>query len=304
MAGTFAAALAAGTVIAPAHAAPTAPAPSHQRPIYAIAHRVLTTGGVDDALKMGYNALEVDLTAWKAGWYADHDGTLTSRGDTVEPMFKRIAQNRKDGRNVSFVWLDIKNPDFCDSQVPAWKHCSVAHLQSKAREILEPVGIKVLYGFYKTVGGGGWKTITQSLNQNEAVSVSGSYGSVKQQFDEHGKHVPPKQRVADYGLFNIVTGFGDCGDKANKTCNELRRSSLARDAGEFGRTFAWTIAKNQPDHVHGLLADAHVDGMITGFKATHFYYHSHTEQALKSVTDWVGKHPSTHRMATNDDKPW
>ncbi|WP_205413077.1 phospholipase [Austwickia chelonae] len=310
VAGSFAAALAAGAVIAPAHAAspapvaPAAPATSTQRPIYAIAHRVLTTGGVDDALKMGYNALEVDLTAWKDGWYADHDGIPTSKGDTVEPMFKRIAENRKAGKNVSFVWLDIKNPDHCSSGDPKWKHCSVAHLQSKAREILEPAGIKVLYGFYKTVGGGGWKTITSSLNKNEAVAVSGTYGSVKQQFNEHGKNIPPAQRVADYGLFDIRQGFGDCGTKGNKTCNELRRSSQARDEGELGRTFGWTIAKNQDAYVDGLLGKAHVDGMITGFKATHFYSHSHTEQALKSITSWVEKHSSTHRMATNADKPW
>ncbi|MEI5136240.1 hypothetical protein RB199_33535 [Streptomyces libani] len=80
----------------------TAPSTTEQRPTWAIAHRVLTTGGVTTALKNGANALEMDATAWRKGWWADHDGTLTSYGDTMSAMFDQVAKEHDDGRQVSF----------------------------------------------------------------------------------------------------------------------------------------------------------------------------------------------------------
>lgn len=53
-----------------------------------------------------------------------------------------------------------------------------------------------------------------------------------------------------------------------------------------------------------LLGKAHVDGIIAGFKATHFYKHPQSTEAIESITAWVNNHPRTHRMATNEDDPW
>jgi hypothetical protein len=44
------------------------------------------------------------------GWYADNDGTTSSKGDTVEKMFRTAAKERRDGSNIIFVWLGFKLP--------------------------------------------------------------------------------------------------------------------------------------------------------------------------------------------------
>lgn len=130
------------------------PSPEHlsdtaqQRPTWAIAHRVLTRGGVTKALEHGANAIEIDATAWRDGWWADHDGTLTSYGDRMTDMFGQLVEEKRAGRHIAFVWLDIKNPDWCSSSDPKWRHCSVAALRDLARARLQSEGIRVLYGFY------------------------------------------------------------------------------------------------------------------------------------------------------------
>ncbi|MFD7666906.1 phospholipase [Streptomyces sp. NPDC059788] len=297
---------------APADAA-TGPRQDAQRPTYAIAHRVLTADGVDAALRDGANAVEIDATAWKKGWWADHDGTPTSAGDPMQAMLERIAQRRAEGRTVSFVWLDVKNPDYCRGDDAKWRHCSMAALRDLARRTVEKQGVRVLYGFYGTEGGPGWKDVVSGLRPLEGIALSGSSGDVAKTFATHGPTVPKKQRVMDKGLFSISLN-------SRNIVSELRAGSRERDRGELGLTSGWTVGKGDGKHVDKLLAPyaaggADADSLIYGLRAA--CYPDGTSKwrggcgsgtsakaALSTVTGYVARHPDERRMATNSDVPF
>ncbi|MEV2256012.1 phospholipase [Streptomyces sp. NPDC050147] len=309
-----AAALSTGAAMAApgGEASRTASNAAEQRPTWAIAHRVLTTGGVTRALSNGANALEIDATAWRKGWWADHDGTPTSSGDTMSDMFDQVAEEHEGGRHVSFVWLDMKNPDWCDGGDPEWRHCSVAALRDMAREKLESKGIRVLYGFYGTEGGSGWKSLLGDLKPKEAVSFSGGYAQVRDGFAEHGPNVPGDQRVMDNGLFNMALKFG--GIK-----KELEAARVARDAGDLAQTVGWTVGKGDGERAATLLdsadGSAAVDSLIYGNRMSCYpdgvngpkgcgTDDSAVRESLSYITDYVKAHPDARRMATPEDIPF
>ncbi|NGO72196.1 phospholipase [Streptomyces boncukensis] len=309
--GTGAAAAAPGGAPATATAG-TAPATGEQRPTWAIAHRVLTRGGVTTALRNGANALEIDATAWREGWWADHDGTLTSYGDPMPDMFDQVAKEHTAGRHVSFVWLDMKNPDWCDSNDPEWRHCSVGALRDMAREKLESKGIRVLYGFYGKEGGSGWRTALGDLNSQEAVSFSGDHAHVRDGFAEHGPDVPGNQRVMDNGLFSMALKFGSIRE-------ELAAARKDRDAGELAQTVGWTVSTGDGERAAALLDASEgspaVDSLIYGNRMSCYpdgvsgpkgcgTDDGTVKQSLSYITDYVKAHPETRRMATPRDIPF
>lgn len=263
------------------------------RPIYVIAHRVLTVKGVDDAIAHGANALEIDLTAWKKGWWADNDGLLTSAGDSAQRMFEKIVAADTHKR-ITFVWLDIKNPDY---QGDPNNHSSIERLRIYARDILQKNGIRCLYGFYKTVGGRAWDIISTDLNQYEAVCISGDTNKVLSDYRHHGAGVPVKKRMMDYGFFNLPFQFVNA-----KT--ELIRGSAEVANGNIANTFGWTTTHGHKSYVDQLLGEARVSGLICGFKATHYYDHKNTRSAARDIIDWVAAHSDTCKLASRTDELW
>ncbi|MFI2238950.1 phospholipase [Streptomyces chrestomyceticus] len=298
----------------PAAAAATGSPQPAPRPTYAVAHRVLTADGVDTALRHGANAVEIDATAWKKGWWADHDGTPTSAGDTMEAMLQRIAQRRGEGKTVNFVWLDIKNPDHCRSDDAKWRHCSVAALRDLARRTVEKQGVRVLYGFYGTESGTGWKDVTAGLRPLEGVDLSGNAEDVAKTFAAHGARIPANQRVMDKGLFSITLN-------GRKITSELRAGAEARNRKELASTAGWTVGTGDEKNAAKLLAPyaaggADADSLIYGLRAACYpdgtskwrggcgTDESSVKKALASLTDYVAGHPAERRMATNSDVPF
>lgn len=269
-----------------------------QRPIYAIAHMVLDAQGMKDAISNGANSLEIDLTAWDT-WMADHDGTGDSAGDSARDLFQAVADEREAGKDMPFIWLDIKNPDECAADD---EKCGINTLRDMCREILQPAGVKVLYGFFRTEDSQAYKLISESLNDNEAVVLSGEADEVEDMYKNAS--FPESQRIMDYGWTQLEEGFGNCQEDGYNTCTELRQGAIKRDQGTFGRVFGWTSTVGDDSLVGDLLGEANVDGIIYGFETTRYYDHEDSQTAASDITGWVKAHSDTHRMATNSDNPW
>ncbi|KIM32613.1 hypothetical protein M408DRAFT_19998 [Serendipita vermifera MAFF 305830] len=263
-----------------------------------IAHRVLTVEGVKIALAHGANALEIDMTAWKKGWWADHDGTLTSAGDTARAMFEAIAHERSGGKTVTFVWLDIKNPDWCDPADSKWKHCSITGLRDLARDILEPAGVRVLYGFYKV--GRAYKLIRDDLNSMEVINMDGKSEDVQQEFVNNGP-TDKSRRVMSYGYFNLPFQFGNCREEIYYTCTELRQ---AVESDAFGKVFGWTSSDGHAWYVDKLLGEAGIDGLIYGLKVTHYHEDEDAHAAAQDILKWLDNHRDRRYLAAQNDSPW
>lgn len=269
-----------------------------RKPVYAIAHHVITVEGVKAAAKHGANALEVDVSAWPTlgGWFADHDNmTIWQAGDRLEAVLETIVEEKKAGAPFSFVWLDIKNPDYVkDQSNPA----SMTALRTAARNYLEANGIYVLYGFYSGVkSSAAFKETQADIQSMEAISISGKTNTVLQEFNTYAPNLPVEKRVIDNGLFMIELFF-IC------TLKELQQAAALRDNGLISNTFAWTVTNSQTYYVDKLFGQAGVDGIIYGYRNKRYDDSKRNIQAFESLKGWIESHPQTHRFATTSDIPW
>ncbi|KAJ6442474.1 hypothetical protein O9K51_03649 [Purpureocillium lavendulum] len=275
------------------------------RPFYAIAHRVLTIQAVRHALDHGANAIETDLTAWSHGWWADHDGLPFSRGDKAKDLFDMIAHERRANKSVAFVWLDLKNPDQCGTESEL---CNIESLINLARNSLEPVGVKVLWGFSSSdVDKRAFNVIRDNLNRNEAIGIDGLGGGTvddaKAVFDK-GAFIEVRQRVWTKGLFWPHIMFGSCEDddigKGRQICSQIRQGVESK---AFGKVFAWTIGQHNVQEANKLLF-AGVDGLIYGPPMSDYSNTEQTKAAIRIITDWIGANPDKCYLATGRDEPW
>ncbi|KAL8776925.1 MAG: hypothetical protein Q9213_008083 [Squamulea squamosa] len=270
------------------------------RPVYLIAHRVLRSTSVDDALRNGANAIEVDMTAFKEGWWADHDHVANSWGDSAEVLFNKIARERRSGKSITFVWLDIKTPDAYDPNDTAQQHSSVRGLQDLARQILQPAGVRVMYGYILGANSKTYPFIRDRLNSNEAINLDGNPKQALRRFENEGP-ADKSRRVSSYGDPHISFEFGNCQEASYNTCTELRQ---AVDSGRFGRVFGWTSTKGDGEYVKKELETAGVDGIIYGLSNADYVDGTDTRAAAKDIFDWVKSHSDQRFIATNDDSPW
>lgn len=279
------------------------------QPFYAIAHRVLDKAGLEAALKHGANAIEVDATAWKnsnRGWWADHDGIPTSRGDKMSDFLTSVAEARRAGKNMNWLWFDLKNPDNCGKDDT---DCNIEFLRDMARQILKPVNVKILWGFSGSAANGrAYKLLRDDLDANEAIGIDGLGGTsseeAKKNF-ESGGPTNVAQRVWTNGYFIPSYKFGSCEDKdASATdldiCPQIRYGIMSK---AFGKVFGWTISRNDVREANKLMY-AGVDGLIYGHVASSYKDSAEARAALELITNWLHNNKDRRYLAELSDKPW
>ncbi|PHH67416.1 hypothetical protein CDD81_26 [Ophiocordyceps australis] len=269
------------------------------KPFYAVAHRVLTSSGVQAAVHHGANALEIDIQGWKKGafvktWdlWADHDGSLSSAGDKVRDVFDTIAQERQRGANIAFVWLDIKNPDYCDEDADGWEYgCSILRLVNLARFFLQPLGVRVLYDF-STSRGRDYEKVRAMLNKNEAMGIAVRWEE-RSKLDSLGPR-NKSQRIFSAGFFNWSF-------KYDSVKREIRE---AIDSQAFGKVFGWTLTAGQTDNANAMMAHTAIDGLIYGRAALSYDSTWSSYGGIEIIKSYLKRRPHERFLATARDSPW
>lgn len=243
----------------------------------------------------------MDLTAYKEGWWAQHPGE--PHYDAIGSLFDHIAKRRDEGKNIRWVWLDIKNPDdFGDG------YGSIQGLMTLVRDKLSNHGVAALYGF--AVGSGNAiEYVKGHLREDEGINYDGSS-------DDNSANKTPKDtikslqevkashRIASYGWDLLSHSFGDCVEDDFYTCTELRK---AKESGKWGAVFGWTATSEEGDAylVSRLFHNAKVDGMIYGFPGTKYSDVPETREAAKLITDYIDGHREDVRLVgPGDPLPW
>jgi len=268
------------------------------KPFYIISHRTLTARGVIAAIEDGANAMEIDARSYDGGWRADHDGFFGSAGDEMQVMFEAIVAQRRAGKVVNFVWLDIKNPDRCSPDTK--RYCSILALRDMARNLLEPVGVRVLYGISKE--GPTIQTLGRSLNSNEALGLDCEAGNVYQLF-EGLQPLEKSKMVYSCGYASLSLDY----------FGRKEQVLAALGSAKFGRTFAWTVMPWDKGFIE-LLGNAGVDGLIYGATPANAYGESSflgggnqrkkERETQGKVADWVRRNPERCYIPKQEDSPW
>lgn len=106
--------------------------------------------------------------------------------------------------------------------------------------------------------------------------------------------MPRGKRVYSKGFFDLALKFEGPFENLNK----------ASKSGAFRKVFGWTLANHSDKtKVARLINDAKVDGLIYGFKHTHYYDHKNTRGALEDTSRAI-RASAGYRMADTSDNPW
>ncbi|KAK2755491.1 hypothetical protein FQN54_006428 [Arachnomyces sp. PD_36] len=307
----------AGALVAasPALSLPSAVIKRDIKPIYAIAHKILTTSSLEGALSDGANALEIDLNAWQEGeegtetsdWWCQHDHSADDYGDRASDMFKKVTDQQAGGKTVSFVILDIKNPNHCED-VEGFEDCGIAALREMARNSFGLNGIRVIYGLHtdeKDTTAFRW--LQENLNELEGIRLNGEVEETLDAFEDQGSSINASNRVFDYGVpyLNVdEPAVGDCTEDGDEICAQLLKASEARDGGRIGKVFLWTLGSADGDTASLLLDEGGVDGIVYGYANAEYESSEQTQTALGHITGWVDDHADTHKYAGQLDYPF
>lgn len=279
------------------------------RAFYSIAHRCLSRTDIQNALDDGANAIETDMAAWKE-WYADHD--VKSDGSSseakAEDLFKFMGEH-KNKDQIRFVWLDMKNPDWCTDKTK--DKCHFSDLHDMVKKYLTGNGIRVMYEFYTdpiSTDDVPWKHekplkespafeyLRKNLGDLEAISIkSSTWKKSSDGFENDYKGHPLRQQLYD-------NGFDDPKPHLDDLTKDLK-GALSKRGTVFNKVFSFTTNEDDESAVNKLM-DLEIDGLIYGNREHDYSYdRDGIKKAHKFITNYIGKHKSL-RAADKNDNPW
>ncbi|KAG8410326.1 hypothetical protein J3459_017138 [Metarhizium acridum] len=216
--------------------------------------------------------------------------------------FGPLPRPRETGSNLTFVWLDIKDAKLVRSTGRGLATLLGAALQEQARQILEPAGVRVLYGFAdQNVWGVGYDFVSSHMNKNEALNLDGK-GKRPRRVFRTSNVTDVTRRVLSYGASSVTWESGNCYEEEYYTCTVLRQ---ARESGNFGRVFAWTLHQGEKRSVLDFLfGNAGIDGIIYGPENVPFRDDLDTRAVYQDIREWVDRNSHGRYWATANDSPW
>lgn len=174
-------------------------------------------------------------------------------------------------------------------------------------------GIRVVYGITTPddASGAGFEYITQNLDDDTVVRITGQTDDVLKAYDDFGGAIPEGKRIIDYGNAyldgrNGPPKFGKCeAADTDETCPNLVKAVQARDDGKIGKVFGWTVGHSDydGDRTNDML-DAGLDGIVYGYGMEEYEDSEKTVIAQGHVNGWVSDHIDIAKTATADDNPW
>ncbi|RDA89867.1 hypothetical protein CP533_6661 [Ophiocordyceps camponoti-saundersi (nom. inval.)] len=269
------------------------------RPFYAIAHRVTNLVGLEAAYRDGATAIEISVSPWpiSGGWFADPDGTLSSKESPLLNLLDHISKKAREGPRFFFVWLDIRWPNYCSDGCSA----SIEALRYLVRKHLQKHDIRVLYGFDTQETGRAYEVLSNSLNHNEAIGLDGPFEEAKAIVEAKGPS-NPEQRVYSTGspTWNLISV-----DELDKILRDLR---LARESRLFRTIFSWTLhwglrPGRVERYIERFMQDGKVDGLIYGRPSEVYAVNS----TMRLTVEWIYEKISYAefcRFPNNNDKPF
>ena len=145
------------------------------------------------------------MTAYEEGLWANHDHAANSWRGSAADISNKIANKRRTGKGLTFVQLDIKNPDWCSPKI-----LNGSTVPSRvARQILQPAGVMVMSKYIVDANSKKYPFVRDGLNRNEAIDLDGDPKKALQLF-ESGGPADRSIRVSSYSDTALSHGFGNC----------------------------------------------------------------------------------------------
>lgn len=251
-----------------------------QRPIYVITHRANDLDDIDDAIRNGANAIELDLRLCrnKTVWRVNHDNC---GGSTTLQSWLRHFSSLPGRTAFAAVIFDIKAADVPEDKMHEIRDLARTHI---SRDVL------TVFGVGKWENRFNLEPIMHDLRENEAVTIDFTDGF------GFSKHL---EFFAEAGVNNQVYADGISAFLATPDSVRLNTIFARNDPLKRSKlTYSWTYENEAP--IKEVLLDWGLDGILINdcdvFCANHL-----GDDGMENAKDVLRKNPDKIRLARRSD---